>query len=217
MAEGRAERLIEAAIAAFELDLAGLTVFTEAATGPYAFVPVLAARAGARVFALATDSAFGAARQIADDTIGLARRFGVGERVSVVTERLHPALGECDVVTNTGPIRPIDAALIARLRPTAVVPLMWETWEWRPEEVDLAACRARDVLVLGTDESAPAVAFGGYLGALAIERLFAAGLEGYKSRVLLLGAGLARPMAATLRAVGAEVDWFADGEPGAIA
>lgn len=64
MDEHRVGRLMKAAIETFELDLAGLTVLTEAATGYCALTPVLAAVAGAdRVLALARDSRHGTAAE----------------------------------------------------------------------------------------------------------------------------------------------------------
>ena len=49
----RLVRLMTAAIERCELDLSGRVVLTEAATGAYAVTPVLAALAGAQVYALA--------------------------------------------------------------------------------------------------------------------------------------------------------------------
>ena len=45
--EGRIERILRKCIRDFGLDLGGLVVFTEAATGPYLYAPILTALAGA--------------------------------------------------------------------------------------------------------------------------------------------------------------------------
>jgi hypothetical protein len=59
------------------LDLAGLTVYTEAASGPYLWPPLLAALAGARVTALAADTRFHRAGDAAAATAAAAQRLGV--------------------------------------------------------------------------------------------------------------------------------------------
>ena len=43
--------------------------------------------------------------------------------------RRRPWSPEADVVTNSGHVRPIDAETVAWMKPTAVVPLMYEAWE----------------------------------------------------------------------------------------
>jgi hypothetical protein len=51
------------------------------------------------------------------------------------------------VVTNSGHVRPIDEAMVALMKPTAVVPLMFEAWEAEAGRSDLdipALRRARD-------------------------------------------------------------------------
>ena len=63
--ERRAARLLRQAIADYGLDLSGLTVFTEAASGPYLHTPILAALAGAeKVYAQTANSAYASRRSI---------------------------------------------------------------------------------------------------------------------------------------------------------
>src|SRR5438034_8191063 len=85
MNEPRVRWLMEKAIEAFELDLSGLVVLTEAATGYYQLTPLIAALAGAdRVLALTRDSQFGPAVDVRDATLALAARWGVDERIEVL-------------------------------------------------------------------------------------------------------------------------------------
>ena len=124
-------RLIDDAIHRCHLDLSDTVVFTEAATGPYSVTPVIAAAAGARrVFALARSTRWGSADAVERQTMDLARRAGVSTRVVIVSEKTRDILGEVDIITNSGHVRPIDAGTIALLKPTAVVPLMYEAWEY---------------------------------------------------------------------------------------
>src|SRR5262249_59904487 len=92
----------------------------EAASGAYAVTAVLAARAGAgRVTALVRDSRHCTAREAADATLELARAAGVGERITVTAERRPQDVAEADIVTNSGHVRPTDAALGDWVRPPA--------------------------------------------------------------------------------------------------
>jgi hypothetical protein len=205
--ERRARRVAEKAIACLGLDLGGLHVLTEAASGPYLWTPLLAALAGAgRVEAVAADTPYHRAEDVRTDTLAAAERWGVADRLRVVS-RATAAPEEADVVTNTGAVRPIDAALVARLRGTAVVALMWETWEHLPEQVDLDACRARGVLVLGTDERRGPCAIAPYVGLLGVRALLDLGLEVVRTRVVVLGGQdlVAGGIERGLRAAGADV------------
>ena len=172
----------------FALDLSGLAVFTEAASGPYLFAPILAARAGARrVYAVTRDSRYGSAESVIAATGEAAEHWRVGDVVEVATGRPGDWVADADIITNSGFVRPIRGAMVEAMKPTAVVPLMWETWEFRDSDLDLEACRRRGILVLGTNESEPPCDMTGYSAALGLKILFELGLEVYETRTLLLG------------------------------
>jgi hypothetical protein len=76
--------------------------------------------------------------------------------------------------------------MIAWMKPTAVVPLMYETWEFRPADVDVATCRQRGIKVGGTNERHPSVGVFSFLGVMAFKLLVDAGVAVYGSRILLL-------------------------------
>ena len=184
------KKLAENCISALDLSLEGLTVYTEAASGAYLFNPVLAALAGARhVFALTADSVFANARVVEEATLEAARAADVGERISVVMRKEEGHVGASDIITNSGFVRPIDARMVSWMKSTAVVPLMWETWEFRESDIDLEACRRRAIAVMGTDEGKPPFPMYSYVGLLALKLLFELGLEGLRTNVLLLGGG----------------------------
>src|SRR3954453_5000150 len=207
----RLRRLVSEIIERAGLDLGGLVVYTEAASGPYAWPPLLAAMAGARrVHALARDSRFHRAADVIAATERLARSAGLAHVVRVHHRKLPCALAEADIVTNSGAVRPIDSQTVAALKPTAVIALMWETWELRPWHVDLDACRRRDVLVLGTYERTPAFDMRPYIGLLGLRLLFELGLEVHATRTLLLGRHplIGEPVERALRAAGAIVTCF---------
>jgi len=209
-----AERMIER----MGLDLGGLRVFTEAASGPYLHTPLLAAIAGAeRVHAVAGDSSHAPKEEVRERTLAEAEAWEVADRVEVGFERDATVLGESDIVTNTGFVRPLDAGLVAALKPTAVIPLMWETWEFRPGEVDLEACRARDVLVLGTNESEPPCDMRPFTGELGAALLRELDLEPAGAHAAVLGgqALIGGAIRERLESAGAAVDWFATATEGA--
>jgi hypothetical protein len=181
--------LIESAIADFELNLRSLVILTEAATGHYALTPVIAAMAGAdRVYTLTRDSRFGTSKQALSEVCAAARAFGVEDRITPLT-RDDERVADADVITNLGFVRPIDAPFIARLKKTAAVPLMWETWEFRESDLDLRACRARGIPVLGTDEHHPRLRTFDYLGEVAAKLLLELGIEIERCSVIVLGDG----------------------------
>ena len=70
----RIVRLMRTVIAELDLDLGGLTVYTEAATGAYAVTAVLAALAHAqRVYALARDNRYATSDHALAETKALAQ------------------------------------------------------------------------------------------------------------------------------------------------
>jgi hypothetical protein len=178
-------RLMQAAIRGCELDLSDTVVFTEAATGAYVVTPVLAALAGARVFALARETRHGSVGEVTRATLELARAAAVAESIEIVTAKRADHAGQADIITNSGHVRPIDAEMIAAMKPTAVIPLMFEAWEFRAGDLDLPACRRHGIPVAGTNESHPAVDVTAFLGLMAARLLMEAGIAVPRSRLVL--------------------------------
>jgi hypothetical protein len=91
-----------------------------------------------------------------------------------------------DIITNSGHLRPIDSNFIASANPSAVISLMYEVWELRPDDVDLAAAAQRGFPVAGTNERHPALDVFSYLGPLAVKLLHDFGIPVYRNSLLLL-------------------------------
>lgn len=179
--------LMQQAIARCDLQLQKAIVFTEAATGAYAVTPVVAAMAGAqKVFALTRDSPYGTVEQVKALTMQLAILAGVSDRIEFITEKTKYNVSQADIITNSGHIRPIAAEMISWMKPTAVIGLMYEAWEFRPEDVNLNACRVRGIQVVGVNERHPAVDVFSFLGIMAVKLLLDAGIAVYTSNILLL-------------------------------
>lgn len=205
---GRMLRLIQQAVSRCCLDLTGLTVLTEAATGAYASTPVIAALAGARhVYALTKTTRFGTVEEVRAATMHLARAAGVDERITILNQRTPELFSRADIVTNSGHLRPLNAEAVFAMKPSTVISLMYESWELRPEDLDLEACRKREIRVAGVNERHPNVDVFSFLGPLAAKELMDAGIAVYGSRILLLCDNAFAPFIdRCLRAMGAEVD-----------
>ena len=187
LAPRRLVRLMRAAIERCSLDLTGAVVLTEAASGAYVVTPVVAAMSGAsKVFAIARSTPYGSVEQVSEETQRLAYMAEVSGRIEIVTSKSRHIVEQADIVTNSGHVRPIDAQVIDWMKPGAVIPLMYEAWELRPEDLDLVACRRRGIAVAGTNERHPAVNVFSYLGIMAVKLLLDAGVSVYGCSILLL-------------------------------
>jgi hypothetical protein len=180
---------MESAAEACGLDLSGVAVLTEAASGAYVVTPVLAAMAKAEsVVAVTRTSRYGTSAEVRAETMRLARMAGVADRVEIVTGKRPDLVAGADLVTNSGHLRPIDAETVSWMKATAVVSLMYEAWELaaRPADVDVAALARREIAVAGTNERHPAVDVFSYLGIMAAKLLLDAGVAVHRARVAVL-------------------------------
>ncbi len=185
-APSRFRGLIREAVLRTGLDLRGMIVLTEAATGAYGATPVIAAVAGAQVHALARPSRYGSVQDVRDWVGTLALQSGVADRISV-SEEISPALwSAADIVTNSGHLRPITSAAVAQMRSDAVIALMFEAWEFRDADIDIRACRNRGIRIAGVNERHESIDVFSYLGLTCVKMLFDAGISVYGSRIALL-------------------------------
>lgn len=186
----RVKKLLIDAIKKFELNLCGFNILTEAASGYFILTPIIAAIAGARkVYAITKDSQYASAEEVKKNTHLLAGYFGVKDKIEILTSLEKKIVKKIDIITNLGFVRPITKQFIDNLKPTAVIPLMWEPWEYRETDLDLKACFKRDILVLGTNEHNAQLQIFGYLGLVTIKLLFEMGIEVFKSNLLVVGTG----------------------------
>jgi hypothetical protein len=177
-------------VSVFDLDLSGLSVYTEAATGNYMYTAMIALLAGAaKVYAIAGDSRYGTRESVKLAASEEAMSLGIAENLEIVFTRNVEDIADCDIITNSGFVRPIDKEMITCMKPTAVVPLMWETWEFREEDLDLQECNRRGILVLGTNERHPLVGLFDSLGFIASKMLLDNGFDVYKDKLLIFSSG----------------------------
>jgi hypothetical protein len=198
---------MRAAIDRCGLDLTGLAVLTEAASGAYAVTPVIAAMAGAEhVYAVGRDSPYGRFDDVADNLRNLAAAAGVGDRLTISAEVPTEFSARADIVTNSGHLRPLGRALIERLPPGAVIALMYEAWEFRPSDIDLAACARHGVAVAAVNERHSSIDVFSYLGPILARFIFSAGFSVYANRIAVLCDNHFAPfLCRTLEEMGASV------------
>jgi hypothetical protein len=204
-------RIIHERIAELGLDLSQANVVTEAATGAYACTAVIAALAGARrVHALARGNPrHGSAADAFDATSRVASLAGVGDRITFVEHVDAGILAACDILTNSGHLRPISRATIAQLPPTSVIALMFETWEFRGSDIDIDSCRLRGIRIAGVNERHPQVAVFPFLGPLCVRLLLDAGMAPMEKRIAVICDNPFAPfIEAGLAAAGASVQVF---------
>lgn len=206
MNPNRARRLIEQSIEMLNLDLSGLTVFTEAASNNYIFTPVIAAMAGARVYAITSDSHYGAAKEIKEHTYDFAEFCGVKDRIEIFFEKRKEIINQANIVTNLGFVRPVDRNFVEMMNERAVVPYMCEAWEYREGDIDIGACESKNIPVMATDEDHPVLKVFDFCGNLCIKILFELEVEVYKSKIVIVGRDkFGRVIERYLKAAGAEV------------
>ena len=183
-----ADRLLETR-QRLDLDLAGVTVLTEAATGPYVVTPALAALAGAKVFAYTRETRHGTVKEVFAATRELLAACGFEQddpQVRLIDQLTPEVVGAADVITNSGHLRPLDEGTMRHAKDGAVVPLMFEAWEVRDADIDLSYLRSRGILVGGTNERHPDIDVFGYLGEMAAMQVHQAGLSLHNNRFILV-------------------------------
>ncbi|MTJ47262.1 hypothetical protein [Dolichospermum sp. UHCC 0259] len=180
-------RLIKDAIDRCNLDLSDQIIFTEAATGAYVVTPIIAALAGAKkVYAITKDTPYGTIKQVINETESLANLAGISSNIEIITEKTSDIVSKADLITNSGHVRPINKEMINWMKPSVVISLMYESWEFREEDIDLDYCRKTGIKVIGVNEKHPSIDVFSFLGIMAIKQLLDAGVAVYGSKILLL-------------------------------
>lgn len=181
------KRKILAAVKRLELDLTGKVVLTEAATGAYTVTPIIAALAGAKVYAFTKDTKYGSVSEVREQTYKLLKEFSINESQLVIIDELTPEIiSKADIITNSGHLRPLNEYKLKYAKPGVVIPLMFEAWEWRDADLDLNFCRTKQIHVGATNERHPGVDVFNYLGDMALKMIFDAGLCAYKNNFVLM-------------------------------
>lgn len=167
-----AKRIIYDTIKKIRLDLSGLKILTEAATGNWIYTPFIAALANAScVICVTKDSKYGKAKDIVDNFNKLTKYFDVENKINIYKKLSKNIIQKADVVTNSGLLRPIDKKFISNMKKSAVISLMWEPWEYRSADLDLSECWKNNICVLGVNEDNKILNCMSYAGDL-IKKIF---------------------------------------------
>ncbi len=168
------------------LNLKGKVVLTEAATGAYVVTPILAALAGAEVFAFTKNTRYGTVEQVSKLTLDLASQFDKELSITVIDKLTPEIIAKADIITNSGHLRPLNKELLQYAKKGAVIPLMYEAWERRDADLDLSYCREQNILLGATNERHPDVDVFNYLGDMALKMIFDVGECPYNNKFLLV-------------------------------
>lgn len=200
-------KLANKAVFYHRLNLSGAVVLTESSNGNYAIGPVIAALAGAKkVYALIKKSKYSSVTEAKRDLDALLKIYPGRGCIKIVYDKTKAVFGDCDIITNTGLLRPIDKKTVNWMKGTGVVPLMYEPWEFRKQDIDLSACRKRGIAVLGTNETKAGREIFGLAGELCLKQLLAAGIKIKGSRILVVqDSKFGPPICKTLKINGARV------------
>lgn len=175
------------AVNRLQLNLSGKVVLTEAATGAYVVTPVIAALAGAKVYAFTKTTRYGSVEDVNKQTMNLLSQFDSFNSNLTVIDSLTPEIiAEADIITNSGHLRPLDKNILQHAKEGAVIPLMYEAWEWREADLDIEIVRAKNILLGATNERHPDVDVFNYLGDMALKMIFDAGLCPYNNNYILI-------------------------------
>lgn len=172
-------QMIQGAISLLEMDMSGLTVLTEVGSGSFLYTPIIAATAGAkRVIAWTKDTPYGKADDIVKECKVFCKRHGIPGKIEYrVNDQPIADITDADVITNSGHLRPLNRAKLKYVNPRTVIPLMYEKWEIRDEDIDLAYCKENGISVAGTWENYPTLKIFDFCEALIVKIALEAGYE----------------------------------------
>lgn len=172
----------------FDLNIENRIVLTEAASGNYVVTPIIAALGNAKqVFAYTKESKYATVDKVIEQTKILGKKFSVENKIEIITSSDEIPWNNIDILTNTGFNRPINAEIISKLKKGCVIPLMWEPWEYRENELDLNACLEKGIKVYGTNENDPRLKTMHYIGYTVLKFLLDNGRTPFSCKPLLLG------------------------------
>ena len=169
------------------LNLKGKVVLTEAASGAYVVTPLLAAIAGAKVFAFSKTTSYGTVDEIVKITKNYMDEYKDGILdITFITDITPEIVYQADIITNSGHLRPLDESKLKYAKDTVVISLMYEAWEMRDIDIDINYIRKRGFKLGATNERHPKIDVFNYLGDMAIKQIYDAGFCLYNNKFLLI-------------------------------
>lgn len=184
----KALRQIRDCIRVLELDLSGYEVLTEVGSNNYLYTPLIASLAGAsKVNAWTRDTKYGKASDIINECEAIRKHFEIKTNISfhdIDSQRISH-IESADIITNSGFLRPLNSDKLKHCKKTAVIPLMYEAWELRREDIDIEYCNKTSIKVAGTWENHPSIGVFNSIKHLAIKLSLEAGYEVYQNKIIV--------------------------------
>lgn len=165
---------IQKAINDLKLDLSGLTILTEAASNIFIVTPLIALMAKAKkVYAISQTTQYGTFVSIKKNTQKVAVKMGLqNSSLEIIHKNKFKDYDKVNIITNLGHVRPIDEKILSLLKKDTVISYMCESWEYRPDDLDLKLCNKYGILVYGINEEYPLVNCFREIGLIALKLIF---------------------------------------------
>lgn len=181
----RALNLIKKTRDNLDFNLNGLTIMTELGSNNYIYSPLIPLICGAdRVIAFVKDTVHGKSEELRSKCLKIAKYYNLDKKLEINTNVFdNEWLKECDIVTNSGMLRPFDSKKLSKFKKGAVLPLMFESWEIRDQDIDISYCKKNNIKVAGTWESHPDINVFNYIKVLCLKMVFEAGFEVLNNKI----------------------------------
>jgi hypothetical protein len=169
-----------------DINLNNLVVLTEAANGPYSSTSILALLAGAKVYAYSKNTKYGSTETVFNQINNIVKLINTDVDIKFIKDVTPDIISECDIITNSGHLRPLDINLLKYAKQGLVIPLMYESWELRDSDIDIQYCHDNSIPVAGTNECHPKIGVFDYLGEMAINLIENSGINIESGKVILI-------------------------------
>jgi len=176
--------LIKQNIETFRLNLNNYSILLPASPKEPALLAVIAAMAGAKNIYVKTNKI-----SVKDNIAKTATELGF-ENIKCVDNITRDLFSEINIVVKGGEIDNIDGAFLNQLNKKSVITLFPENLDFTDtENIDLEAFNKEKASVIGIDPEDKNLNLYKYFSHILLKRCYEAGLDVYKSRLLLVGHG----------------------------
>ena len=175
----RVIKLTERVKEKLDFSLEGLTILTEVGSNLYIYTPIIPLLCGASyVYAFVKDTPYGKAEDIKKKCIEYATSLGLQNKLEIGINNLDESwISKADIITNSGMLRPFDKSKLNLFKEGAVLPLMFEAWEIREQDLDVEECKRKGIRIAGTWENHPDLKVFDFVEMLSLKMAFEAGFE----------------------------------------
>ena len=178
--------LIKEYCSLLKLNLEGQIVLTELASGPFRYLPAIAAFAKAKkVIAYSKDSNYGTKEELIKEGIIFFNKLNVLNKIDIKTELKNEDFFEASIITNSGFLRPLDNEFIRKLKPGSLISLMYDEWEFRGNEISIEQCNQKRIKIIGTNENSKDFPIFSYCAPLFLKMTLNAGYEVFNNNILV--------------------------------